>query len=155
VYSELIVLLITGKEDSDDVRSFLEIHHGEVLFRLIDIVLIGRDTAGKISYQMPWQETVHPLNKYSRLAGAFAETIFDVSREEDRRQLADAGLDPFFMCKVNQTLTPPSTAYLLYLPNERLIDSRDALEILGELQGNLFHTIFRPQVEEVLLKLIL
>jgi uncharacterized membrane protein len=155
VYSELIVLVITGQKGIDEVGSFFEMNYGEGLFTLIDIVQIDRDTTGKNSYQMLRQESDRTPDKYCCLGAAFAEIMLDISQNKARRQLADAGLDPFFMCKVNQVLIPGSKAYLLYIPSERLVDSRSVLEILGELQGGLFHTIFRPQVEEVLLKLIL
>jgi len=53
---------------------------------------------------------------------------------------------------VIQALKPDGLAYLIHVTSESLIDSRRFLEILGEQQGNLYHTTFQPQVEEVLLK---
>ncbi len=152
MYSELIVLVFAGKEDLDKVWRTLERSHGGELFRLIDIVLIRRDNQGKTAFQIRWKESDHLDNHHSRLAGAFAEAIFGISSAEGRRQLGEAGLDLFFLQEVIQALKPGSSAYLIYVPRESLIDTRRYLEILGWLQGDLYHTTFRPQVEEALLK---
>ena len=149
--SELIVMIIIGKGNSDEAWQFLEKNRGGGLFRLIDIVRIRHDTIGKISY-LRWKQSDQLINKHNRLAAAFAEVIFDISRAEDRRQLVGAGLDPFFLRKVIQTLIPDSLAYLLHVPRESLIDSRRFLEILEAQEGDIYHTTFQSQVEEVLLK---
>jgi uncharacterized membrane protein len=152
VYSELIVVVIPRKESLDKAWRTLERSHGGQLFELIDIVLIRRDNQGKAAFQMRWQESDHSYNNHSRLAGAFAEAIFGNSSAEGRRQLAEAGLDPLFLQDVVQALKPDSSAYLIYVPRESLIDTRRYLEVLGRLRGDLYHTTFRPQVEEALLK---
>jgi hypothetical protein len=54
--------------------------------------------------------------------------------------------------EVVQALKPGSSAYLIYVPRESLIDTRRYLEILGRQQGDLYHTTFPAQVEEALLK---
>ncbi len=54
--------------------------------------------------------------------------------------------------EVVQALKPGNSAYLIYVPRESLIDTRRYLEILGQLQGELYHTTFRSEIEEVLLK---
>jgi uncharacterized membrane protein len=152
MYSELIVMVRSGKEDIDEARHFIEVNHGGELFGLIDMVLIDRDTTGKITYQMRWKEGDYPFNSHGRLASTFAEVIFDNSRAEERRQLVEAGLDPFFLRKVSEAFKPDSLAYLIHIPRESLLDSRRFLEILEAQQGDLYHTTFRSQVEEVLLR---
>lgn len=151
MYSELIVLILTGEGDSDIVWRTLERSHNGELLMLIDMVLIHRDNHGKLAFQMRWKESDHIDVDHSRLAGAFAEAIFGNSRAEDRRRLAEAGLDPLFLQDVVQALKPEGAAYLIHVPSESQIDTRRHLEILGSLQGGLYHTTFRPQVEEALL----
>jgi uncharacterized membrane protein len=152
MYSELIVLVFTGKEDSDKAWRTLERSQDGQLFKLIDIVLIHRDTTGKASFQMRWKESDNLYDNHSRLAGALAETIFGISGAEGRSQLAKAGLDPLFLQDVAQALKTDSSAYMIYVPRESLIDTRRYLEILEGQQADLYHTTFPVQVEEALLK---
>ena len=152
MYSELIVMVSTGQEDSDKVLRTLERSHGGKLLTLSDIVLIRRDNQGKTAFQMRWKEADHLYDNHSRLAGAFAEAIFGISSTESRSQLGEAGLDTFFLQEVVQALKPGNSAYLIHVPRESLIDTRRYLEILEALPGNLYHTTFRPQTEEALLK---
>jgi len=152
VYSELIVMVSTGVEDSDKVWRTLERSHGGELLTSSDIVLCNRDSQGKVTFQMRWKESDHLDDSYSRPAGAFAESIFGISRAEGLRQLAEAGVDPRFLQEVVEAFQPGSSAYLIYVPGESLIDTRYYLEILEASPGNLYHTTFRPQTEEALLK---
>jgi uncharacterized membrane protein len=78
--------------------------------------------------------------------------MFGISREEGQRRLIDAGVDPFFLKEVVEAFQPGSSAYLIYVPRESLIDTQRYLDILEVLPGNLYHTTFRPQTEEALLK---
>lgn len=151
MYSELIVLLLSGKEEIDEAKQFFDTNPGEGVLGLIDVVRIEWNPAFQISYQALWNGADRTVDKHGRLAMLFAKTLFDASRKEDRQRLARAGVDSFFMRKIAQAFMPQSAAYLFYISNECLIDSRSVLEILGGLQGKLFHTIFRPRVEEVLL----
>jgi uncharacterized membrane protein len=152
VYSELIVLILTGEGDSDIVWRTLERDRDGKLLKLIDIVLVRRDNHGKLAFQMSWRESEYLGDDHCRLAGAFAEAIFGVSGEHDRRVLIESGLDPLFLQDVVQAFTAEGAAYLIHVPRESLIDTRAYLEILGTLDGGLYHTTFRPQVEEVLWK---
>ena len=151
MYSELIVVVITSKEDLSETWRLLEKSQGGQLFKLIDMVLVHRDATAKVSFQARRRDSVGLLTNGSRLAGAFAEAIFDISGAEGRRQLVEAGLDPHFLKDIDQALKLDSSAYLIYVPREGLIDTHRYLEILGQLKGDLHHTIFRSQVEEALL----
>ena len=152
MYSELIMLVFTGQEDSDKILWNLESRYGGELLTLSDIVLIRRDNQGKVAFQMRWKEVDHLYDNHSRLAGAFAEAIFGISGADGRRQLAEAGFDPLFLEDVIQALKTDSSACLIHVPRDSLIDTRRYLKILEGLQGDLYHTTFRPQVEEALLK---
>jgi len=151
VYSELIVVISTGQEDPDKVLRTLESRHGGELLALSDIVLLRRDKQGKSAFQMRWQEA-NQLTDPHRLAGAFAEAIFGISRVEGHRRLIDAGMDPLFLKEVAEAFQPGGMAYLIYVPDESLIDTQRYLKILEALRGDLYHTTFRPQTEEALLK---
>ena len=152
MYSELIVMILAGKEDLENARQALEKGPGGQLFKLIDMVLIHQDTIGIVSFQARRRDFTGVINDSQRLAGAFAKAIFGISRVEDRRHLVKAGLDPYFLKEIDQDFKLDSTAYLIHVPGESLIDTRRYLEILGQMQGTLFQTTFRSQVEEVLLK---
>jgi uncharacterized membrane protein len=117
-----------------------------------DVVLIRRDSQGKSAFQMRWQKADYLSERQRRLAGAFAEAIFGISREEGHRRLIDAGMDPLFLKEVAETFQPGGMAYLIYVPDESLIDTQGYLEILEALRGDLYHTTFRSQTEEALLK---
>jgi uncharacterized membrane protein len=145
-------MVFTGKEDLDKAWRTLERGRDGELLKLSDIVLIRRDTTGKVSFQMRWKESNHLYDNHSRLAGAFAEAIFGTARTEGRRRLAETGIDPLFLEDVVQAFTTEGAAYLIHVPRESLIDTRSLIEILEGLQGDLYHTTFRPQVEEALLK---
>jgi len=151
VVSELIVMIITGSEDSDKTWRTLERSHGGQLFKLVDIVLIRRDNQGMTSFKMNWKKDDHYLDSSNRMAGAFAEAIFGISRTEGRRQLSEAGMDRLFLEEVVQALEPDSSAFLIYIPKESLIDTRTYLDVLEGITGDVYHTTFKPQVEEVLL----
>jgi len=151
MYSELIVVVSSGQEDADKVWRTLEGRHGGKLLAMSDVVLIRRDNQGKSAFQMRWQEADH-LTDPHRLAGAIAEAIFGISRAEGHRRLIDAGVDTLFLQEVVEALQPDCSAYLIYVPRESLIDTQRYLNILEALPGNLYHTTFRPQTEEALLK---
>jgi hypothetical protein len=152
VYSELIVMILTGEDDSDRVWRTLERGRDGELLKLIDVVLIRRDNHRKLAFQMRWRESDYLGDDHSRLAGAFAEAIFGISGEQDRRRLVEAGLDPLFLQDVVQAFTAEGSAYLIHVARESLIDTRGYLEILGSLEGDLYHTTFRHKLEEVLWK---
>jgi uncharacterized membrane protein len=152
MYSELIIVVSTGQEDADIVWRTLESRQGGELLTMSDVVLIDRDSQGKTTFQMRWRASDHLDNHHGRLAGVFAESIFGFSRVEGLRRLAEAGVDTLFLQEVVEALQPGCSAYLIYVPGESLIDTRRYLEILEALPGNLYHTTFRSQTEEALLK---
>lgn len=152
MYSELIVIFDTGQKEMDLPWRTLERSHGGQLFRLIDMVLIRRDKSGQVSFQMRWQESDRLINHHMRLGGDFAEAIFGRSSVNGHRRLVEAGLDPFFLQDVVQALQPNRSAYLFYVPGGSPIDVQRYIESLERLQGDLYHTTFRQQVEEALLK---
>lgn len=154
MYSELIVMIISGKEDWDEVKQVSSFDRGGELLGLTDMMLIHRDSAGKSSYHVHGKESDQLIINCNRIAGTFAETIFDVSQGEARNQLIDAGLDPYFLRIVIQALIPDSLAYLIYVSRENLLDTRRLIEILEKQRGDIYQTTFRPQVEEVLLNQI-
>jgi uncharacterized membrane protein len=152
MYSELIIVVNTGKEDSDKVLRTLESRQGGELLVMSDVVLVQRDNQGKSAFQMRWQKADYSSERGRRLAGAFAEAIFGISREKGHRRLIDAGVDPLFLKEVTEAYRPGSTAYLIYVPYESLIDTQRYLKILEAIPGDLYHTTFRPQSEEALMK---
>jgi hypothetical protein len=125
---------------------------GGQLFKLIDMVLIRRDKSGKVSFEIRWQESERLIENHKRLAGDFAEAIFGHTSQNGHRRLIEAGLDPFFLQDVTQALQPNGSAYLFFIPAESRLDTKRYIESLDPLQGNLFHTTFPIQVEEVLSK---
>ena len=150
--SELIAMVFTGKEDLDNTRQILDRSQGGELFRLIDVIIVYRDKLGESTLQLRRKESDRLNNSRDRLAGDFAEALFGNSRAEDHRQLTDAGVDLFFLQEVTQALKPNSSAYLIYVSGESLIDAGRLIEILEGLPGDLYYTTFRPEVEEALLK---
>ncbi len=152
VYSELIVIIMTGTEASAENWRELERSYGGQLLRLSDVLLVYRNTNAELLIQAPRQEPVGLPKNDSQLAVAFAAVIFGDSEGESCRRLVEVGLDPHFLTDVNQALKRDSSAYLIYVPQESMIDTRRYLEMLGQLQGDIYHTIFRSQVEEALMK---
>jgi uncharacterized membrane protein len=152
MYSELIIVVSTGQEDTDKVLRTLESRQGSDLLTLSDLALIRRDSQGRSTFQMRWRASDHLNNHQGRLAGVFAESIFGSSRAEGLRRLAEAGMDTLFLREVVEEFQPGCSAYLIYVPRESLIDTRRYLEILEALPGNPYHTTFRPQTEEALFK---
>ena len=145
-------MVCSGKEDFDDSWQILERSQGGKLFRLIDVILVHRDKLGECTFQLRRKESDRFNNSRDRLAGDFAEALFGNSRAEGHRQLTDAGIDSFFLQEVTQALKPDSSAYLIYVSGESLIDAGRLIEILEGLPGDLYYTTFRPEVEEALLK---
>ena len=106
--SELIVAIITGSEDSDKTWRTLERSHGGQLFKLVDVVLIRRDNQGMTSFKMNWKKDDHFRDSSNRMAGAFAEAIFGISRTEGRRQLSEAGVDRLPVLSTASAASPQS-----------------------------------------------
>ncbi len=152
MYSELIVMVFSGKEDVDSAWQLLKRSQGGKLFGLVDVILVHREKLDNIALHLHEKASDRLNNSGSRLTADFAEVIFGTSRAEGRRQLADAGMDPFFLQEVSQALKPGNSACLIHLSKESLIDARRLIEILEGLQGVVYHTTFQPQVEEALLK---
>jgi len=152
MFSELIIMVSTGQEDTDKVWRTLESRQGGELLTMSDVVLIRRDKQGKSAFQMRWQEADYSSDQHHRLAGGFAEAIFGISREEGHRGLVEAGLDPLFLREVIEAFQRGGSAYLIYVPEGSLIDTHRYHEILEAFPGDLYHTTFRPRTEEALLK---
>jgi hypothetical protein len=67
-------------------------------------------------------------------------------------QLSEAGLDKMFLQDVVQALKPDTSAFLIFVPEESLIDTRRYLTFLPILEGTPHHTIFPSAVTTKILE---
>lgn len=153
MYSELIVIIMTGEDElSTRCREIAKSDNGR-LFQSSDMALIHRDVTGNVSIETPVNDLVDRSHCGCNLACAFVEAIFGGAGEESHPRLVDAGLDRRFLEDVDHALQKGYSACLIYVPEESLVDTRHYLVILEQLEGILFHTIFHSRVEEALLNI--
>lgn len=150
MYSELVVIMDPRPSNMDEAWQALTGNLGSQLVRLTDAVLIRRDKSGKVSFAMRYQESDRLIKHDKRLAGDFAEAIFGQPNQDGHHRLSEEGIDPIFLQDVTQALKPNGSAYLFFIPAESRIDTKQYIESLKPLGGDLYHTTFPVQVEEIL-----
>lgn len=152
MYNELIVMTFDRAEDALKVRHALEMMRDSHTFGLMDAVIITRDTSGQAAVH---QQRVFPTEMSSpsnRFAGLFADVLFGQLPEEMAQQLADAGLDKIFLQDIVAALGSDSSAILIYIPQDKLIDAQRLMNSLSLLRGTVHHTTISSSIEEVILK---
>ena len=150
MYDELIFMIFSGEGGAGEAWSALEkIHEGQ-LFRLVDIVLISRDKAGKVALRPQWNVSVVPGDKDCQIPLLMAEALFTDSAEENIHQLSEGGLDKTTLQNVSQAVEADTSALLIYIPGDSLIDSRTYLAPLSRLQGTLHHATFPSTVKDAI-----
>ena len=152
MYDELI--FVSFSEESGASETWIaieEIHEGR-LFRLVDILLIIRDKTGSVTFQPQWKEFSASGDQDHRIPLFMAESLFGASAQLGIQQLSEAGLDKTFLQDVAQALKSGTSALLVYVPGDSLIDARTYLGYLSKLQGKPYHTTFPSAVKETILQ---
>lgn len=149
---ELICMIFSGEGGAVEARSSLGKKHEGQLFRLVDIVLISRDRAGEVAYRPQRKVPVVPGDQDCQMPLFVAEALFGKSPEVGIHQLREAGIDNTFLQNVFQALETDTSALLIYIPGDSLIDTRSYLASLSTLQGTLHHTTFPSAVKEAILE---
>ena len=150
MYDELIFMIFSGEGGAGEAWSALEkIHEGQ-LFRLVDIVLVSRDRAGEVALRPQWKVSVVPGDQDCQIPLFVAEALFGKSAKVDIQQLNEGGLDKTTLQNVSQAVEVDSSALLIYIPGDSLIDSRTYLAPLSRLQGTLHHTTFPSTVKDAI-----
>ena len=152
MYDELIFMIFSGEGGAGEAWSALEkIHEGQ-LFKLVDIVLINRDRTGKVAFQLQRKIIDVPDDQDRRITLMMAEAIFDNSTQVALHQISEAGVDRMFLQDVTQALKPDTSAFLIYVPGDRLIDTRTYLASLSKLRGTPYQTTFPSTAKESILE---
>jgi len=145
---ELICMIFSGEGGAGEAWSALEENHEGRLFRLVNIVLISRDWAGEVALRPQGKVPVVPGDQDCQLTLFVAEALFDKSAEGYIYQLSEAGLDKTFLQNVAQAVETDTSALLIYIAGDSLIDTRTYLASLSTLQGTVHHTTFPSAVKD-------
>jgi len=152
MYDELIFVSFAEESGASEAWIALgEIHEGR-LFELVDILLLTRDEAGSVTLQPQWKAFSVPADQVHHIPLLIAKSLFGASAQLDIQQLSEAGLDKIFLQDVAQALKPATSALLVYIPGDSLIDAHTYLGYLSKLRGKPHHTTFLSAVKEVILE---
>ena len=152
MYDELIFMIFSGEGGAGEAWSALEKMHEGQLFRLVDMVLISKDRSGELALRPQWKVSDVPGDQDCQIALFVAEALFAESAKVDIQQLSEGGLDKTTLQNVSQAVEADTSALLIYIPGDSLIDSRTYLASLSTLQGTLHHTTFPSAVKETILE---
>jgi len=120
-------------------------------FGLENAVLVVRDTAGKaFIHQFKRYPTWKPALNDSFLT-LFTNAIFSGTADERERDLLIAELDEVFLEEVADAWQPSTSALLIFVPRQSLVDTRRLLNYLAEFNGTLIRTTFPEQTIEFIL----
>jgi len=150
--SDLIIMIFVQEEDALKARQALEIMRDSGLLGLENAALVIKDSTGRAAVHQRWELPAYPRKPSSHLPVIFADAIFRSTSREGVQKLADAGLDERFLKDVTHELGPSSSALLIYVPHDSLVDTRRLLDTLGLFRGTLHHTTFPARVEGVILE---
>lgn len=152
MYDELIFVSFAEESGAGEAWIALDEIHEERLFRLVDTVLISRGSTGKVAFELKWKLSTMPGEKDHQIPLIIVKALFGNSADADIQQLSEAGLDKIFLQDVAQALKPATSALLVYIPGDSLIDAHTYLGYLSKLRGKPHHTTFLSADKEVILE---
>lgn len=153
--NDLIILTFEERENAMWALRALEMMRGQHAFGLDCALHITRDRSGKTILHQSTVLTAYPHAPHHRVPNLLCNAIFS-SRDDDHfRQLAQLGLDEFFLQRVTQALVPNSSAILIYVPSDdNLIDLQALLSAISLLSATLHRTSIPERIEQSLLNYI-
>ena len=148
--NDLIVMISDNEQDALKAKGALEIVRNRQFLGVENIVLVTRDSAGKVIVHYKKSLPVNETDPYSQIPGQFVNIFFDES-EDKVQELVAAGLDESFVKRVITALDAWSSLILIYICHDSLVDAQQVREFFKQLNGTLYQTTISPQLEEVLL----
>ena len=95
----------------------------------------------------------YPHAPHARMPSLLSNAIFSPGTKDKRVELAEAGLDEFFLEAVTQALAPNGSALLIFVPHAgHGVDLPALLEVLVLLKGTLYRTSLSLELERFLLR---
>jgi len=149
---ELILMIFDQDEVAPNAWLVLDTMRKTRAFGLENAVLVERDTAGKaFIHQFKRYPTWKPALNDSFLT-LFTNAIFSGTADERERDPLIAELDEVFLQEVADAWQPSTSALLIFVPRQSLVDTRLLLNYLADHSGTLIHTTFPEQIIESILE---
>ena len=117
----------------------------------MNAVIVSRDSDGKTlvhqQRELPAQQP-HPSRS---LPEVLTDEILGASPEEGLRRMVEAGLSETFLKEITSALIPNSSALLVYIRPESVVDPWQVLDALKQFKGTVHHTTVPAEVETAIL----
>lgn len=150
--NDLIILTFEEREDAMWALRALAMMRGQHAFGLDYALHITRDRSGKMVLHQSTELPAYPHVPHRRVPSLLCNAIFSSSDDGHFRQLAQIGLDEFFLQRVTGALVPNSSALLIYVPSDdNLIDLQALLSAISLLSATLHRTSIPERIEQSLL----
>jgi len=149
---ELILMIFDQDEVAPNAWLVLDTMRKTRAFGLENAVLVERDAAGKaFIHQFKRYPTWKPALNDSFLT-LFTNAIFSGTADERERDPLIAELDEVFLEEVADAWQPSTSALLIFVPRQSLVDTRRLLNYLAEFNGTLIRTTIPEQIIESILE---
>ena len=149
--NDLIVMTFASEEDALKTREALKLMRGSQFWGLVNTVILSMDSSGKVLIHHQRELPAHQRRPGSQLPDVLADEIFGASPQEGLRRLVEAGLSETFLKEITSELNPNSSALLIYIRPESLVNPQQVLDVLRQFRGTVHHTTVPAEVETALL----
>ena len=158
--SDLIVMAFAEETAALKARQALKRMRSSPFLGLQNLVVVTRDAVGKVAVdpqcELPARRPSPSVQVCRTLVeGLFCSGLGDGPQPDPGagvQKLVCAGLDEIFVREVASALRPSSSLILTCVWQESLVDPRQLLDALGQLEGTPYHTTVPLEVEEALLR---
>ena len=151
--AELIVMIFNQKGDTRDVWSVLEKLHNARKIRLKNAVLVERDASGKAFIQQHRNFPTWDRAFDDSFILLFTNALFTEDAEIHKRELIASVFDECFVEELEKAWLPHSSALLIFIPSNSLVNSQRLLDYLTEYSGTLMYTTLPERVIDSILEL--
>ena len=151
--AELIVMIFNQNGETRDVWRALENLHKARDIGLKNAVLVERDASGKAFIQQHSHFPTWDRAFDDSFILLFTNALFTEDAETHKRELIASVFDECFVGEFEKAWQPNSSAMVIYIPRNSLVNSQRLLDYLSEYSGTLMYTTLPEQVIDSILEL--
>ena len=134
---ELIIMVFNQNESSKDVWQAMDQTN---VLGLKNVILVERDAVGKAYIQQSKRSPARDQVLDDTFLLLFTNAMFISDARCDKRELMIAEFGECFIEELEKAWHPHSSALLVFIPSNSLVNTRRLIDSLSENNGTLVHT---------------
>lgn len=158
--SDFIVMAFADETAALKARQALKRVRSSRFLGLQNLIVVTRDAAGRVVVDPQCELPARRPSPSVQVCRTLVEALFGSGLGDGPRpgpgagvqKLVCAGLDETFVREVASALRPSSSLILTCVWQESLVDPRQVLDVLGQLEGTPYHTTVPVEVEKAILR---